>query len=175
MCIGTRVTERSFWSGVLQEPLARLERSGGRLARATHLLPGVECPGVDEVRGDAPLSQGCLEGRGWGEPFRLHHGCLPPTPPVEVRGRGGPGVGARDGRDRPGSGGVWEQGRQGGAAAKPPGCSHKGAGVMAYQRHQNPPHSISPHPHRSSPLPRQGERVEMGSPRFHSFLQAIDL
>lgn len=63
----------------------------------------------------------------------------------------------------------------GGAAAKPPGCSHKGAGVMAYQRHQNPPHSISPHPHRSSPLPRQGERVEMGSPRFHSFLQAIDL
>jgi hypothetical protein len=30
-------------------------------------------------------------------------------------------------------------------------------------------------PHRSSPLPRLGDRVEMGSPDLHSFLQLIDL
>lgn len=58
MCIGTRVTERSFWSRVLQEPLAGLERSGGRLARAAHLLPGAECPGADEVREGCPTFTG---------------------------------------------------------------------------------------------------------------------
>lgn len=141
---------------MLQEPLARLERSGGRLARATHLLPGVECPGVDEVRGDAPLSQGCLEGRGWGEPFRLHHGCLPPTPPVEVRGRGGPGVGARDGRDRPGSGGVWERGRRGGGSGQAPGVQSQGSGSHGLSAPSEPAtlHLPSPPPLQPTAPPR---------------------
>lgn len=72
-----------------------------------------------------------------------------------------------------GGGGAREEG-QGAGGGQTPGHNHKGAGVKAYQPHLSR-HTPLPLTPPLQPAAQPGDRVEMGSPGLHSFLQLIDL
>lgn len=86
---------------------------------------------------------------------------------------GWPAFGPSDGRDRPGSGGVCGsggvRGRRPGPRARSQGSWSRGLSVSSAPATLHLP---APRPLR--PTGPRGERVEMGSPGLHSFLQLID-
>lgn len=61
-----------------------------------------------------------------------------------------------------------------GSRGQTPGHNHKGAGIRAYQPHLSR-HTPLPLTSPLQPTAQPADRVEMGSPGLHSFLQLIDL